>query len=74
MEEDSMDRSQIDEYRAFLKDDIRMMIDFRQTDQSRGKNPPPIEKPYDPQKKGYIRVSQKQSFNNISASNAFIHS
>jgi SagB-type dehydrogenase family enzyme len=51
MEEDSMNRSQIDEYRNFLKDDIRMMIDFRQTDQSRGKNPPPIETPYDAQKK-----------------------
>jgi len=39
-----MDQSRIDAYRNFLKDDIRMKIDFRQTDQSMGKNPPPLEK------------------------------
>jgi len=39
----------IDEYRDFLKDDLRKVIDFSQTDQRRGVEPPPIEKPYDPE-------------------------
>jgi len=38
-------------YREFLKDSIRMEIDFSQTDQSLGVKPPPIEKPHDPDKK-----------------------
>ena len=32
-------------YRAFLKDSVRLTIDFSETDQSRGVAPPPIEKP-----------------------------
>lgn len=31
--------------RDFLKDDIRQRVDFSRTDQSRGKTPPPIQKP-----------------------------
>ncbi len=42
-----MIRKDIEEFRFFLKDRIRQMIDFSQTDQSRGLEPPPIEKPYD---------------------------
>jgi SagB-type dehydrogenase family enzyme len=34
------------QYRYFLKDTVRLTIDFSQTDQSRGVVPPPIEKPY----------------------------
>jgi SagB-type dehydrogenase family enzyme len=34
-------------YRYFLKDTVRQTIDFRLTDQRRGVQPPPIEKPYD---------------------------
>ncbi len=41
----------IKKYRAFLKDSIRMEIDFSRTDQSLGIKPPPIEKPHDPDKK-----------------------
>jgi SagB-type dehydrogenase family enzyme len=33
------------EYRYFLKDTVRLNIDFRLTDQSRGVAPPPIEQP-----------------------------
>lgn len=40
-----MDRKSIDQYRYFLKDSVRLMIDFHQTDQSRGITPPSIEKP-----------------------------
>jgi len=35
-----------DLYRNFLKDTVRLTIDFSMTDQSRGVAPPPIEKPY----------------------------
>jgi SagB-type dehydrogenase family enzyme len=41
----------IKKYRNFLKDSIRMEIDFSRTDQSLGIKPPPIEKPHDPDKK-----------------------
>ncbi len=33
-------------FRFFLKDSIRKRVDFSQTDQNRGVEPPPIEKPY----------------------------
>lgn len=33
------------EYRNFLKDSIRLTIDFNQTDQSKGIAPPPLQKP-----------------------------
>jgi SagB-type dehydrogenase family enzyme len=35
-------------YREFLRDMVRLKIDFSQTDQSRGLPAPPIEKPFDP--------------------------
>lgn len=41
-----MSNDQINRFRFFLKDDIRKMIDFSQTDQSRGVPPPPIQKPF----------------------------
>ncbi len=34
------------QFRYFLKDSIRQKINFRMTDQSEGKPPPPIEKPF----------------------------
>jgi SagB-type dehydrogenase family enzyme len=34
-----------DQYRYFLKDSVRLAIDFSLTDQSRGVVPPPLEKP-----------------------------
>lgn len=34
-----------DDYRYFLKDSIRLALDFRATDQNRGVAPPPIQKP-----------------------------
>lgn len=39
------------QYRYFLKDSIRKTIDFSKTDQSRGVELPPIEKPYSPDSK-----------------------
>jgi len=41
-----MDKELIKAYRLFLKDSIRKVIDFTETDQNRGINPPPIEKDY----------------------------
>ncbi len=41
-----MNEDLIERYRYFLKDSIRKEIDFSQTDQSRGCDIPPIEKPY----------------------------
>lgn len=41
-----MEKEIIHTYRLFLKDSIRKVIDFSQTDQNRGIAPPPIEKPY----------------------------
>lgn len=35
-----------EQYRYFLKDSIRLTIDFSLTDQSNGIAPPPVEKPY----------------------------
>ncbi len=41
-----MDKKIIEEYRYFLKDSVRQTIDFYQTDQSRGIDSPPFEKPF----------------------------
>ena len=41
-----MERTPLEQYRYFLKDSVRLTIDFRQTDQNRGVPPPPIEKPF----------------------------
>jgi SagB-type dehydrogenase family enzyme len=35
-----------EQYRYFLKDSVRLTIDFNQTDQSKGLAPPPVEKPF----------------------------
>jgi hypothetical protein len=40
-----MKKNLIEPYRYFLKDTIRKQIDFSQTDQNLGVDPPPIEKP-----------------------------
>lgn len=40
-----MNKELIKTYRLFLKDSVRKVIDFSQTDQSRGIDPPPVEKP-----------------------------
>jgi SagB-type dehydrogenase family enzyme len=40
-----MDKKKYMGHRAFLKDSLRLQIDFRQTDQSLGKEPPAIQKP-----------------------------
>ena len=41
-----MRKPSIDQYRYFLQDTIRQEIDFTQTDQQLGVEPPPLEKPF----------------------------
>lgn len=41
-----MERVQREKLRYFLKDKVRQTIDFYLTDQNRGVEPPPVEKPY----------------------------
>jgi len=43
-----MDKELIKTYRLFLKDSIRKVIDFSQTDQNKRIAPPPVEKPCPP--------------------------
>lgn len=45
-----MPNDTISKYRYFLKDSVRKEIDFRNTDQHRGIQPPPIQKPFSPDK------------------------
>ena len=41
-----MDRDLLEKSRGFLKDSVRKQTDFSQTDQNRGLDAPPVEKPY----------------------------
>jgi SagB-type dehydrogenase family enzyme len=59
-----MDKDLIKQYRMFLKDSIRKVIDFSQTDQNRGIAPPPIEKPY-PEDGKRIDLSSLAELNDI---------
>lgn len=53
------------QFRYFLKDNIRQKINFRLTDQSLGKLPPPIEKNFSTDKER-INLIKKDSWQNIS--------
>lgn len=46
-----MPQRSLQEAREFLKDSVRLQIDFAQTDQNKGIAPPPLEKPFDSDKK-----------------------
>jgi len=43
-----MSRNLLEQFRYFLKDSVRLTIDFSRTAQHRGVPPPPIEKPFAP--------------------------
>jgi SagB-type dehydrogenase family enzyme len=49
----------LEQFRYFLKDSVRLTIDFSQTDQSRGVPPPAIEKPFPSDSKRIDLVKQK---------------
>ena len=61
-----MRRTSLDQYRYFLKDSVRLTIDFRRTDQNRGVPPPPIEKPFPPDGKRFDLVA-KDRWENIAS-------
>lgn len=54
----------IKEYRFFLKDTLRKFTDFSQTDQNKGVEPPPVEKPYSPEALR-IDLPPRESWSNI---------
>jgi len=67
-----MNNPLMQQYRLFLKDTIRKRIDFSKTDQNRGCDPPPIEKPV-PDKAVKIDLSKVHAgrgISNISLSEA----
>ena len=59
-----MGKEDLEQYRFFLKDSIRLMIDFSGTDQNMGVPPPPFEKPC---KEGQERIDliPKQKWTSI---------
>ena len=59
-----MDKDVLKEYRFFLKDSIRKITDFTQTDQSKGVEPPPVEKPYSSEAPK-IDLPPREKWNNI---------
>jgi SagB-type dehydrogenase family enzyme len=59
-----MDKDLITTYRLFLKDSIRKVIDFSQTDQNKRIAPPPVEKPY-PQEAIRIDLPKYDQLKNI---------
>ena len=60
-----MDKKIIKEYRYFLKDSVRLTIDFSQTDQSRGIDSPPLEKSF-PENSSRIDLLPRNKWQNIS--------
>lgn len=64
MEKSMTNKTALEESRFFLKDTIRQRVDFSLTDQNRRIPPPPIEKPYAPEKK-QIELPKIETLNNI---------
>jgi SagB-type dehydrogenase family enzyme len=54
-----MNNDLVQQYRSFLKDTIRKQIDFSKTDQNRGIDPPPIEKPFPA---GAVRIDLSKAY------------
>ncbi len=61
-----MEKNLLEKYRYFLKDGVRLNIDFSQTDQSKGIPPPPIEKPF-PSDSRRIDLVTKNEWQNIAS-------
>lgn len=60
-----MKEALLETYRYFLKDSIRLAIDFSQTDQNRGVPAPPVEKSFSNEKKR-IDLAKKAQFRKFS--------
>ena len=65
-----MDASSRDRFRYFLKDSVRQMVDFRNTDQHRGIAPPPLEKPI-PDQAHLINLVPAEKLHDISLMDVF---
>lgn len=65
-----MDPSSRDRFRYFLKDSVRQIVDFRNTDQHRGIAPPPLEKPI-PDGAHLINLVPAEELHDISAMNVY---
>lgn len=65
-----MDRSSRDRFRDFLKDKIRQEVDFNNTAQNRGVDPPPIEKPI-PAEAQRIDLVQAEELRDIAVMDVF---
>jgi SagB-type dehydrogenase family enzyme len=63
-----MRKKEFEQYRYFLKDSVRLTIDFYQTDQYQGKAPPPVEKPFakDQKRIDLIPISKLRSISDVS--------
>ena len=59
-----MDRKALTASRSFLKDTLRQVVNFSETDQNRRIPPPPIEKPCEPDKKR-IELPKIETLKNI---------
>lgn len=64
-----------EQFRFFLKDRIRTMIDFSQTDQHQGIAPPPIQKPYHPDARIITlpQLSEWQAIRSVDLLHAIAH-
>ena len=51
-------------HRDFLKDDLRLQIDFSSTDQNRGIEPPPVQKPPETEQKKFV-LPAKETMDNF---------
>lgn len=59
-----MDKDRIQKSREFLKDTIRLKIDFSYTDQSKGIQPPPVQKPYSEDQK-VVKLPKKADWQSV---------
>jgi SagB-type dehydrogenase family enzyme len=67
-----MTRNLLEQYRYFLKDTVRLTIDFRQTDQNKGVPLPPIEKPFalDSKRIGLVAKNEWQTIAGVDLTSA----
>lgn len=65
-----MDTSSRERFRFFLKDSVRQIVDFRNTDQNKGIAPPPVEKPI-PDGAHLIELVPAEELHDISVMNVF---
>lgn len=65
-----MDQSSKTRFRFFLKDSVRQMVDFRNTDQNSGVAPPPVEKPV-PEASQVTDLIPPEQLHDISDMNVF---